>query len=96
MSDKYSLINLLAPQDRNEISRQASNIVFLRAINRAHEELDSAGAIKFKQLFNQLEGILYSDEDRFRFLHENMPKFPEYLVEEAIKLREELNSAKTD
>ncbi len=93
--DKYSLINLLVPEDRDEISRQASNIVFLRAIDRAHNELNSAGAIKFKQLFNQLEDSTYSDEDRFRFLEENMPKFPEYLVEEAIKLREELNSSKT-
>ena len=92
--DKYSLINLLAPEDRDEISRQASNIVFLRAIDRVYNELDSAGAIKFNQLFNQLEDSSYSDEDRFHFLRESMPKFPEYLVEEAIKLRKELNSSK--
>lgn len=92
MNDKYNIINLLAPEERDEISRQASEIVFLRALHRAHEELDGESAIKFKQLFNNLEDDAYNDEDRFTFFREKMPNFTKYLVEEAIKLREELNS----
>lgn len=81
------LLHLLPEEVRTQISEDATHIIALRTVKRAYDILEEPHKTQFLALFESAEG---TDEARIAFFEIYLPSFSDLLLEEAMKLRDEL------